>query len=172
MNGHDNIFSKEIDYDFLRMLLVNDREFMENPTKKRAVMILNHEVLSSLSDAIDFVVENFSEIKEDCVPSKVIDTDVKTYKGWLGSEKDFYEYVNEGDKVDLEFVEYFRDVVPPTVNGRNMVQCGEPYSHAKEGLTYETFIFNRNDDKYGEIWIYKGHCLENSFNHGTPITRV
>lgn len=95
--------------------------------------------------------------------------EVKTMQMWNESSKNFSEFAQDGDLVDEEIVMHFANCVPPRTYKAGMVQCGEPYSHRKEGATYATFTFDSPSEKYGEVWKYHGNYLGGSLEKGTPI---
>ncbi len=78
----------------------------------------------------------------------------KTLQGWLNSNSNFNFYVNEGDTVDDEFVQYMADCVPPRFYSSTIVQVGEAAdSEPGTGFQrYATFVHKRNDQ-----WIYEGN---------------
>ncbi|MEG1894611.1 MAG: hypothetical protein RR162_00125 [Oscillospiraceae bacterium] len=90
----------------------------------------------------------------------------KTYKGWDDSGiPTFNEYVELGDEVDDEIVDYFANCVPPRTYRSDLVQCGEPYSHEYDTVgncraTYSTFI-KKNDGK----WYFVGECFANGIEN-------
>ena len=80
---------------------------------------------------------------------------MKTYKGWLESRtKTIDEYLNIGDEVDEEMVDYFRDILPPKTYRSDILQVGEPYDHINGRAIYLTF--KKEDSR----WIYKGNCFK------------
>lgn len=79
--------------------------------------------------------------------------ELKTLKGWRESKADLYFYLNEGNKVDEELIEYTLDTLPPATNTSRCVQMGEPYDHCPttgKGR-YATF------HKRGEDWFFSGN---------------
>jgi hypothetical protein len=81
---------------------------------------------------------------------------MKTYKNWRGN---LDQYLQVGDEVDQEMVDYFTDVLPPVTFNSNLVQMGEPYSHVNGKATYSTVY--RKDGK----WFYAGHCHRGQIEH-------
>lgn len=83
----------------------------------------------------------------------------KSYKGWLNSSaKTIEEYLNKGDEVDNEMIEYFTDILPPITQNSLMLQVGEPSNHIDGKALYMTFT-NENSK-----WIYKGDCFKGKNN--------
>ena len=74
---------------------------------------------------------------------------LKKYAEWEGS---LGEYLNVGDLVDQEFVDYFLNVLPPVCWTREIIQMGEPYSHVAGRATYSTL------KKTPDGWEYAGNC--------------
>lgn len=80
---------------------------------------------------------------------------MKLYKDWEG---DMGSFLQVGDLVDQEFVDYFINVLPPATMNGQCVQIGEPYSHrpdenGKWRATYPTL------KRTSEGWRYAGHCF-------------
>lgn len=75
---------------------------------------------------------------------------MKTYKDWKGS---LNEYLQIGDLVDEEMVDYFLNVLPPITWNSHCIQMGEPYSHIGGRATYATL----KNTEAG--WVYAGHCF-------------
>lgn len=80
---------------------------------------------------------------------------VKRYQDW---QDDLGTFLQIGDLVDQEFVNYFIDVLPPACMNGKCVQIGEPYSHRedKNGKWRATFPTLK---KTPEGWRYAGHCF-------------
>ncbi|VBB08487.1 Hypothetical protein LUCI_3759, partial [Lucifera butyrica] len=76
-------------------------------------------------------------------------------KDWEGDLDSFLEV---GDLVDEEFVDYFINVLPPACMNGQCVQMGEPYSHNpdKDGKWRATYSTLKNSP---EGWRYAGHCF-------------
>ena len=91
---------------------------------------------------------------------------LQTYNGKTVYNFDWWfgEIGEDGDYVDEEIADWFLNCVPYKTWTRNMIQCGEPYSSTKEGMTYSTFIKIADG-----VWEYKGNCLKGTTDHGTPI---
>jgi hypothetical protein len=81
---------------------------------------------------------------------------MKTYKNWKGNLEN---YLQPGDVVDEEMVNYFIDVLPPAYMNSNLVQMGEPYSHVNGKATYST-VYRKDGN-----WIYAGHCHVGKIEH-------
>lgn len=80
---------------------------------------------------------------------------MKSYKEWINSEtKTIDEYLNVGDEVDEEMIDYFRDILPPATCNFKMLQVGEPSNHVNGQAIYMTF------EKEGDKWIFKGDCFK------------
>lgn len=75
---------------------------------------------------------------------------MKRYEDWTGNLHDFLEV---GDLVDEDFVDYFIGVLPPATMNSHCIQIGEPYSHIGRRATYSTLV------KTNEGWAYAGHCF-------------
>lgn len=94
---------------------------------------------------------------------------MKTLKNWLETEKNFKDFVQVGEEVDEEMVDYFMNVLPPRSMSAGYLQVGEPYSHIEDKAdgrwkaTYDTFI--KEDGR----WIYKGHCFAGSTENQTEV---
>lgn len=93
----------------------------------------------------------------------------RTYNGKTVYNSDWWfgDIGEVGDYVEQEIADWFANCVPPRTYTRNMIQCGEPDSSAKEGTLYGTLVRVAND-----IWEYKGACLKGTIDHGTPIPIV
>lgn len=83
---------------------------------------------------------------------------MKTFANWQGSLSD---YLNWGDEVDEELLDYVINCLPPRTMNGNMVQMGEPYSdkivNGKYIPTYLTFISNGQFTP-NRKWYYAGAC--------------
>lgn len=75
---------------------------------------------------------------------------MKTYADWKGN---LYDYLQIGDIVDEEMVEYFIDVLPPACFNSSCIQMGEPYSHIDGNATYATL------KKVDGEWVFAGNCF-------------
>jgi len=83
---------------------------------------------------------------------------LKTYKGWKESNfTRIYDYLNIGDEVDEEMIDYFRDIMPPIIMNFCMLQVGELADHIGGKATYMTFVKEKGR------WIYKGDCVRGGF---------
>jgi len=75
---------------------------------------------------------------------------MKTEKEWHESKKNLTEYLNIGDKVDEDMIDYFIGVLPP-IQSKGLIQISEPYNYNEAGaFTYMTL------KKNGENWQYIG----------------
>lgn len=74
---------------------------------------------------------------------------IKTYADWKGN---LSEYLQIGDVVDQEMVDYFINVLPPATMNSQCVQMGEPYSSVQGRMTYCTL------KKLNGQWVYAGYC--------------
>jgi hypothetical protein len=74
---------------------------------------------------------------------------MKTYEEFENQEEDFDKFVNVGEEVDYELMEYIcYGWVPANYDDGVFMQCGECYT--REGKTdyYETFKCERDTDRY------------------------
>lgn len=94
---------------------------------------------------------------------------IKTMQEWNSRKCRFLEYVQPGDYVDEEIVNYFLGVVPPLhYSVDNILQVGEAADVDDYGrLTYTTFYFVRQNTRNEKInqWQYVGCKPE----FGSPI---
>lgn len=85
---------------------------------------------------------------------------MKTYRDWQnGSLSDYLQF---GDEVDEEMMDYFLNTLPPVTWTSTLVQMGEPYSHVAGRATYATLR------REGGRWYYAGHCFR---GESTPVDR-
>ncbi|WP_036628537.1 hypothetical protein [Paenibacillus macerans] len=75
---------------------------------------------------------------------------VKTFAGWKGEI--FDEYVQVGDVVDQEMIDYFMNSLPPVVYGPRLCQAGSVEDYVNGRATYLTF------EHTAEGWVYRGYC--------------
>lgn len=84
---------------------------------------------------------------------------MKTYKQWLDTETiNFMDFVEPGDEVDHEMVDYFMNSVTPRHMSDGLLVVGTPIrdildNDGKWRPTYITFM------KENDSWIYKGLCF-------------
>ena len=52
---------------------------------------------------------------------------MKTMQGWKESKLSLSKYLQEGDEIDMEIVDYIIGVLPPATMNATMVQMGEPF---------------------------------------------
>jgi hypothetical protein len=81
---------------------------------------------------------------------------MKTYLDWRGS---LNEYLQIGDQVDKEMVDYFINVLPPACWNSRVIQIGEPYYHVEGKATYNTL------KNTSEGWTYAGTCHRGQTEH-------
>jgi hypothetical protein len=78
---------------------------------------------------------------------------MKTLIAWENSKLCLSNFLNIGDQVDEDLVEYVLCVLPPATWTKECIQMGEPYNHDNLGracyLTLEKPVFNG-------LWIYAG----------------
>ena len=80
---------------------------------------------------------------------------MKTKKQWDGSGKNLTEFLEFGDKVDEEMMDYFLGVLPPQTWTANCIQLGESYSTDGQGnFTYMTI------EKLDGEWTWTGCKVE------------
>lgn len=117
--------------------LVND---LENKEENRFIIFDNYKEAKNYFD--DYVT-------------------VKSMEDWKNSTATYFDdFCKVGDKVSEDIIWYFRGILPPVTYKPDLLQAGEPYSHAidkrddKFKPTYTTF------EKKGNFWIYKGNCFK------------
>jgi hypothetical protein len=90
-------------------------------------------------------------------------TEIKTLNGWskfserTGKES-IYSYLQVGDIVSEELVDYFMNIFPPRIMSHGFLQVGEPYNHVYDisralRPTYMTFA------ECDGQWRYYGNCF-------------
>jgi hypothetical protein len=76
---------------------------------------------------------------------------LKTMVQWDGSGKGLTEFLEIGDTVDSDLLDYVIGVLPPaTMNGK-VVQMGEPYNHDNHGRGMYLTV-----EKKAGKWTYTG----------------
>jgi len=138
-------------------------ENIENIEEKEKEKIINLKSQMSGSDIVQISELLISHIEKNNwkIPEIkdwlfILKTSVKTYEEW---DKDLSEYLDIGDLVDKEMVNYFVETLPPACNRSDLIQIGEPYSHKEDPEdgkwkgTYATLC------KTPEGWRYAGHCF-------------
>ena len=175
----DNTMTQEgimraYDFEDIQLLLRNEREFMQPQDfygelnteeklelrKKLLLKIARKELIDSVRCAMETLEEYAEDLIKITAPrEKVIDGEVKTLQGWEDSGMNFNDYVKEGDKVAVDIVSHFIELLPPRSYRSGFFQIGEPHDHVKEGARYGTFIYLYKDENYKEVWQYKGYCL-------------
>jgi hypothetical protein len=81
---------------------------------------------------------------------------MKTYQGWNGSGQDLSKYLQVGDEVDEELVDYILCVMPPATHRSDLIQMGEPHSFVAGRETFTTVHCVNG------TWRYAGHCHRGS----------
>ena len=76
---------------------------------------------------------------------------MKTKMEWDNSGKCLSEFLQVGDTIDEEMVDYFIGVLPPRCMSAQCIQIGEPYSCNADGATFATLI------KRDGSWQYAGN---------------
>lgn len=84
---------------------------------------------------------------------------IKTYDQWSESKQDLSKFLQIGDIVDEDMVDYFINVLPPACMSGGVVQIGEPSNHVEGKATYETL------KKTSEGWVYAGTCHRRETEH-------
>lgn len=93
-----------------------------------------------------------------------MNTEIKSLGGWYAfsdrtKRESIYDYLNKGDIVSEDIVDYFLDLLPPRAMGKNYLQVGEPYKHVFDidGRFRPTFMtFTRGENG----WRYAGNCFD------------
>ena len=67
---------------------------------------------------------------------------MKTYKQWEESEKDFHDFIEPLDEIDLEIYIHFSGIVVPQYCKNGLLQCGEAWDEKDGMYRYETFMEN------------------------------
>ncbi len=80
---------------------------------------------------------------------------VKTRQQWAESHQNLGQFLNVGDPVDNDFVDWARDIMPPAHWTSRMIQIGEAHSHVAGRATYATFCLPGNTTQ----WIFAGYCF-------------
>ena len=175
------------DFEDIQLILRNEREFMypeghEEMTAEEKMKVRKEFLLKiarkEMMDSVRCAMETLEEYAEDLIKitaprEKVIDGEIKTLQGWLDSNVDsFDDYVKENDKVAVDIVNHFIELLPPRSYKPGFFQIGEPHDHVNEGARYGTFIYLYKDENYKEVWQYKGNCLCGTCEKGTEIPRV
>jgi hypothetical protein len=78
---------------------------------------------------------------------------IKTRQQWAESHKNLGQFLQVGDPVDSDFVEWARDIMPPAHWTGQMIQIGEPQSHVDGRATFATFHLPS-----GSQWVFAGYC--------------
>jgi len=77
---------------------------------------------------------------------------MKTFAQWHDSKKSLTEFLNIGEEVEQEIVDYFIEVLPPVTWTSTIVQCGEPYDSFGKNGAYRYITF----EKVSKLWFYTG----------------
>ena len=78
---------------------------------------------------------------------------MKTLAGWHESKLDLGKYLQPGDVVDQEMVDYFLNVLPPATMSRQLIQIGEAVDIVDGKDTFATLR------KIDGRWTYQGDCF-------------
>lgn len=79
---------------------------------------------------------------------------MKTKKDWDKSGKNLQTFLQVGDLVDDEMVDYFIEVLPPACMSPQCLQIGEPFDYDEHGcLMFSTLICT------AEGWQYAGEIV-------------
>lgn len=85
----------------------------------------------------------------------------KTYEQWGRSGQSLDKYLQVGDIVDQEMVNYFINCVLPSMFTDDLIQLGEPYDHINGKPVFPTL------KKTLEGWMYMGNCYKGEYNNIT-----
>jgi len=77
---------------------------------------------------------------------------IKTYSQWHEARQELSKFLQVGDIVDEEIVEYCLNVLPPKTWNNNIIQIGEPCDFVEGKQTYST-LMNTPDG-----WAWAGEC--------------
>jgi hypothetical protein len=78
-------------------------------------------------------------------------SEVKTLEQWNG--RTLEDYLNVGDQVDEEMINYFINIIPPATLNSRLLQVGEASNHIGGKATFTTF------ERVNNIWFYRGDCF-------------
>ena len=82
---------------------------------------------------------------------------MKTYQDW-GEHQTLTSYLNPGDEVDQEMVDYFCGTLPPQTMTSTVIQIGEPYDHCRNKHRKLCPVFP-TIQRSGDQWFYRGLCF-------------
>lgn len=82
---------------------------------------------------------------------------MKTYHDW-GNNQTLTSYLNPGDEIDQEMVNYFCGTLPPQTMTSTVIQIGEPHDHFRDRHRHLRPIF-ATIQRTGNQWFYKGLCF-------------
>ena len=87
----------------------------------------------------------------------------KTLQGWCEftdrtGKSSICHYLNKGDIVAEDIVDYFLNIMPPRAMSYGYLQVGEPYNHVYDvsGRLRPTFMTFAKCDG---VWRYYGYCF-------------
>ena len=76
----------------------------------------------------------------------------KTMAAWHEAHVDLGRFLEIGDAVAEDMVDYFLGVLPPATWREALIQIGEPHSHIRNRATFATIC------KKGQVWYWAGNC--------------
>jgi len=170
IESHESLF-RGFTYDDALLVLENNREFYEAANNEKtndlflvqlAIRIIKKELFETQKAEFQENLYTYAaRMVELARPErKVVDTDVKTLKGWHDSGiSSFDKYFSKGDIVAEEVVDHFMDCLPPASFTGHCSQMGEAQSSRyddqsdKYRTTYMTF------SKDTGAWVYCGNCF-------------
>lgn len=92
-----------------------------------------------------------------------MNTEIKTLNGWCEftdrtGKDSIYDYLNKGDVVAEDIVDYFMNIMPPRAMSYGYLQVGEPYNHLLDdnGKYRPVFLTFAKDNGN---WRYYGNCF-------------
>ena len=78
---------------------------------------------------------------------------MKSMKNWQESTaEDFDDFFAPGDVVSEDVVDYFKNILPPIIDGQSVMQAGGAIDTVDGRDTFITFV--KKDDN----WMYIGEC--------------
>lgn len=99
----------------------------------------------------------------------------KTLAGWRDSGlRTIEEYLVVGDQVDVDMVDYFRNILPPRTDRHTLMQAGGEYNTAQDesGSWHPTYL---TFETTGDGWRYAGLCYagerENRVDYKSSLDR-
>jgi len=111
-----------------------------------------------MNDAEQTAALLFVELKRRARAGKGVKTFEKLKASGVNS---FLDFIDPQDLVDTEFVDYFRNQMPPVTDKARLVQLGDAYSHEDaNGVEHPTYpTFSRVNET---TWMYNGICFMES----------